>query len=100
MSEEIKLLNFHLQLESEITDRARSGNGNVAGDFREAVFTELVSDELEESGVLESPQIFHYEGGTGAGSMKVNGYSVPEEDSRLDLVVTIYKGPVDVPTTV
>jgi hypothetical protein len=100
MTEESKLIDFHRQLESEITDRARSGTGNVAGDFREIAFTELVADELEESGVLESPSTFHFEGGSGSGSMKVNGYSVPEEDSRLDLFVAIYKGPTDEPSTV
>ncbi len=99
MTEESKLIEFHRQLESEITDRARS-DGNVTGDFREVAFTELVADELEESGVLESPATFHFEGGSGAGSMKVNGYSVPEEDSCLDLFATIYKGPTDEPATV
>jgi AIPR protein/abortive infection phage resistance-like protein len=100
MSDEIKLLDFHLQLESEITDLARSGNGNLTGNFREAAFTELIAADLEESGVLESPEICDFEGGIGAGSMKVNGYSVPEEDSRLDLLVTIYKGPSDQPASV
>jgi hypothetical protein len=95
MSDESQLLDFHLQLESEITDLARSGAGNVTGNFREVAFTELIAADLEESGVLESPEICDFERGSGAASLKVNGYSVPEEDSRLDLLVTIYKGPSD-----
>src|SRR6266496_5068169 len=100
MAEEDELLEFHLQLESEITDRARAGNGNPTGNFRETVFTDLVAEELEEAGVLEAPEVCDYEDGSGSGSMKANGYGVPEEDSRLDLFVTLYKGPSDQPETI
>ena len=42
------------------------------------------------AGVLESPTTCHFEGGSGRLDFKVNGYGVPEEDSRLDLFITLF----------
>jgi hypothetical protein len=95
MPDETQLYQFHQQVESEITESARDEEGAGSGEFRENVLTEMLAEELSASGVLESPVACHYEGGKAAGSMKANGYGVPEEDSRLDLFVTIYSGPAD-----
>ncbi len=90
MADETLLGQFHQLIESEITESTRDGAGT--GEFRETVFTEMVTDELSASGVLESPVGCHYESGKAAAAIKVSGYSVPEEDSRLDLFVTLYYG--------
>ena len=90
---------FYRQIEGEITGLARPEVGPASANFRENAFTELVAGELEESGVLEDPQVYDFEGGTGSGSMKVNGYGFPEEDSRLDVFVTLYHGPDEQPGT-
>ena len=95
MPEETDLKNFFLELESDITDRASPDGDPSSARFRESAFTQIVSEELEASGVLESPGVCHCEGGHGAGSFKVNGYSIPEEDSRLDLFITHYAGSFD-----
>ena len=84
---------FHAEIESEITDRARMVGAQITGEFREMAFTEIITEELEAAGILEGPAVRHFEGGVGSGSMKVNGYAVPDEDSRLDLIITVYKGP-------
>lgn len=95
MPEESDLRETLLELESDITDRAKPDGDSSSGTFRETAFTEIVCDELALSGVLESPVVCHFEGGHGPGSFKVNGYSVPEEDTRLDLFITLYSGPSD-----
>lgn len=100
MPDESPLIKFHQQLESEITECARDEFGAGSGEFRENVLTDIFAEELSASGVLESPDVCHYDGGKAAGSMKVNGYAVPEEDSRLDLFVTLYRGPADQVTTI
>lgn len=94
---ENQLLTFHRLLEDEITDYAGSGDGGGAH-FREIALTEIISEDLAVSGVLESPQVCHYEAGKGSGSFKVDAYGVPEEDTRLDLILTIYEGPSDSPS--
>lgn len=98
MPEENPLLNFYLELEGDVTDRANPQSGDFA-DFREAAFTEILAADLEEAGVLESPVTCHYESGRAAASIKANGYAVPDEDSRLDLIITIYEPPGDAPST-
>jgi hypothetical protein len=93
MSDESKLISFYQELEGEISDHSLPSEGSGTAKLREYAFTSILADELEASGVLESPVVCHDEGGQGASSFKVNGYSVPEEDSRLDLFVTLYLGP-------
>lgn len=93
MSDELQ--KFYLEVESEITDRARMFGAQVTGEFREMAFTEIVAEELEVAGILEAPAVRHFEGGAGSASMKVNAYSVPDEDSRLDVIITVYKGPAE-----
>lgn len=100
MPEEDELNNFLRELESDITDYAKPDGDPSSASFRESAFTEIMSDDLADSGTLESPMVCHFEGGQGAGSFKVNGYSVPEEDSRLDLFVTHYVGPFDEAQTI
>lgn len=95
MSEETDLINFLRELESDITDHAKPDGDPSSASFRESALTEIISDDLAACGVLESPVVCHFEGGHGAGSFKVDGYSVPEEDSRLDLFITHYAGPSD-----
>jgi hypothetical protein len=93
MPDESKLLSFYQELEGEISDHSLPSEGAGTAKLREYAFTNILADELEASGVLESPVVCHDEGGQGASSFKVNGYGVPEEDSRLDLFTTLYFGP-------
>lgn len=95
MPEETDLLETLLELESDITDRAKPDGDPSSATFRETAFTEIVCDELALSGVLESPVVCPCEGGYGGGSFKANGYGVPEEDTRLDLFISLYIGPSD-----
>src|SRR5689334_2623591 len=98
MPEDNPLLNFYLELEGDVTDRANPQSGEFA-DFREAAFTEILAGDLENAGALESPVICHYEAGRAAASVKANGYAVPDEDSRLDLITTIYEPSGDKPAS-
>src|SRR2546423_595702 len=99
MSDQLDLLAFLNGIENDITADAQPNAGNPA-DFRELAFTRMLADELDAAGVLESPVVCHSEHGKGAAAFKVSGYGVPEEDSRLDLFLTIYNaGPhSDVPS--
>jgi len=99
MADQSELLAFLNEVESDITADVQPNAGNPA-DFRELAFTRILAEELDSSGFLESPVVCHYEYGKAAGAFKVSGYGVPDEDSRLDLFLTIYDaGPhTEVPT--
>lgn len=89
----MNLSEFQVQLQSDIIAGAR-GNGSESagadGDFKENAFTELVTEELSVAGILESPLVCHHEGGSGTLEFKVSGYGIPDEDTRLDLFITLY----------
>jgi len=92
------LVEFYRELEADVTSEANpvstSGlgvSGKLGASFREDAFVRIVSEDLEQAGVLESPSICHHEWGSGNTAFKVNGYGFPEEDSRLDLVVAEYR---------
>jgi len=92
MSDEPELLSFLNEIESDITAEIQPNAGNPA-EFRELAFTRLLADELDAAGVLEAPEVCHCEFGKAAAALKVSGYGVPDEDSRLDLFVTAYTAP-------
>lgn len=85
---------FHDQLQSDIAAHSQSEgsseNDGARGRFRENAFTDLICEELSSTGVLESPTVCYAEGGAGAFEYKVNGFGIPDEDSRLDLFITLY----------
>ena len=99
MIDQSELLSFLNEFEGDITTDIQPTGGDPA-EFREHGYTRRISEELEAAGVLESPVVCHYEQGKSAGVLKVSGYSVPDEDSRIDLFVTVYVSPphVGVPT--
>ena len=69
MSDQTELLTFLNEIESDITADVQPNAGNPA-DFRELAFTRMLADELEASGVLESPVICHCEHGKAAAAFK------------------------------
>jgi hypothetical protein len=99
MADQSELLTFLNEIESDITADVQPNAGDPA-EFRELGYTRRLADDLDEAGVLESPVVCHYEQGRAAAAFKVSGYSVPDEDSRLDLFLTLYIPPPhsEVPT--
>lgn len=90
MSDPDKQLTFLREVESDVVEESK-GLFGAPGEFREVAFTQILSEELEAAGVLESPVVCRFESGKSAAAVKCNGYSIPEEDSRLDLFVTLYE---------
>ncbi len=91
MPSQPKLLAFLNEIENDITADVQPNAGNPA-DFRELAFGRIVTEELDAAGFLESPVVCHFEHGKLAAALKVSGYGVPDEDSRLDLFLTMYHG--------
>ena len=96
---EESLNTFYQQLESDVTSESNPRAGSLAN-FREGAFTQIICDDLEQAGVLESPIVCHHEWGSGNAAIKASGYGIPDEDSRLDLVVTEYRYSPDIPPSI
>lgn len=89
MSEQEDLSAFAITLSAEIRDRAI---GDSAGaEFRENAFVEIVADHLAEIGMLDNPEICYYEGRVGNGVVRLNGYAVPDDGERFDLLVALFR---------
>lgn len=90
--------NFLLELQSDvIADSSEGGQPHLVknderpvSDFRECAFTRIIIDDLTLAGVLESPVECHYRTTVSGLIAKINAYGIPEEDSRLDLVISEY----------
>lgn len=95
-----ELAEFLAEVESDITAEASNTLQSGQARFREDVFTEQVAHELEEEGILESPEICFHESGRGPGLIKVNGYGLPDDENRLDLIISIYESSGDQVRTV
>jgi hypothetical protein len=95
MTENIELLNFIQRISSEVHDRASGGSesdGSV--DFKENVFVEYVLEHLEEMGIVENPEVCHFERRAPRGSLRVNGFAVNDDGDTLDLfAITGYLPP-------
>ncbi|MEA2601079.1 MAG: hypothetical protein QOF89_2071 [Acidobacteriota bacterium] len=88
MTEDKDLIAFAESLAGEVRDHSI---GDAEGaDFRETAFVGIVADHLEEIGMLDAPVICYHQGRWGNAFIRLNGYAVPEDQERLDLLVTIF----------
>lgn len=85
-----ELQNFYEELQADVITEANGSDGESESDFKVNAFTRIVIEDLASAGVLESPIECYYQATISGLSVKVNAYSIPEEDSRLDLVITEY----------
>ncbi len=95
------LVEFSQQLESDVLSEAKSkvsgdteGNVGEGEDYKENAFTRVVLQDLEDAGVLEAPHECHYRVPFKGQDAKVNAYDIPDDESRLILVVTDYRLPI------
>jgi hypothetical protein len=85
-------LEFYRELQSEVLDFAQGGGSDEASGFKENAFTDIVSQDLSAAGIVESPVVCYFEAGPSNRMLKINGYSLPDEDTQLDLIYTLYNG--------
>lgn len=86
------LLDFYEQLQADVIAEAHGSSADeyTESDFKENAFTKIVTDDLAAAGVLESPVVCHYQPVSGSAGMKINAYCIPDEDTRVDLVISDY----------
>lgn len=93
MVEERDLTAFAAALAEEVRDRALGDS--VGAEFTENAFVEIVSEHLAEIGMLDNPVVCFHQGRFGAGGVRLNGYAVPDDGERLDLLVALFEGGTD-----
>src|SRR3546814_6909162 len=73
----------------------RAFGESAAAKFTENVFVEIVAEHLAEIGMLDNPVVCFHQGRFGAGGVRLNGYAVPDDGERLDLIVALFEGRAD-----
>jgi AIPR protein len=99
----MELLEFLQQTQSEvrteIAERLGSAGGPPPGDQRvggypyaESVFAEIVMEHMSEIGMTFDPNVCHYAAKVGAANLRLSGFALSEDGTRLDLFVSLYGG--------
>ncbi len=88
----MELNDYYSELIHQILEEASDwdSDGSNPFSYKENAFTSIVLNKLTSGGVLESPTVCYHEFMKGNLLSKVNAYCLPDEDSRLDLVITDY----------
>lgn len=84
MAKTEELTKFYEDLSQEIINKAAI---DETEDFRENIFTQIYIDYLCEAAEIEDGNVCFHEGR----GVKVNGYSIAEDESNIVLFVSIYK---------
>lgn len=84
-----KLEEFIEEFKQDVVDRS---NSDDVFSTKEEAFTAIMAEELSAAGSLESPEICFFEHGASSSLKKANGYSVPEDDTQLDIFISLYHG--------
>lgn len=95
MSLSPELLGFAREFHAEIVSLARgelatAGNTQLA-EFKENAFTERVMEIISEVGAINDGHTCYFRKEVGNRQLKVNGYSVSEDEEQLDIVTSIYR---------
>lgn len=88
-----ELQRFHDELMADVVaEAAGAGDSTRKGTaFKENAFTRILLGDLEAAGVLESPVACFFANTAGRLPFKVNAYSLPDEDRRLDIVIADFR---------
>ena len=89
---------FYEIVRNEVLDESSllDADDNLSHSFKENIFTDIVLEDYASSGIFESPATCYHEFLKGNLIGKINGYSIPEEDTSIDLVITDYEETDDV----
>ncbi|KRA41482.1 AIPR family protein [Pseudoxanthomonas sp. Root630] len=88
----MELIEFLVQTRAEVSDEIaeRMTISGTPYPYPELVFSEIVMRHMEDVGMTYEPQVCYYDTKVGNANIKLSGYSVSEDDDRLDLFVSIY----------
>lgn len=80
---------FRALVQSTIAERVQANEGSFPSE--ELVFAELVMEHVANAGICEPATICHWSG-TVQGKIRITGYALSSDETRLDLFVTHYLG--------
>lgn len=90
----MNLSEFHAEFRNHVLGvmAERAGNPDEAFPHEELVFAELAMDDVSAAGISEAPEVCHWEGTIRNAKLRISGYSISMDDTRIDLFLTYYLG--------
>ena len=89
---------FLAQLHARVSDRSTEVTGDPGEEvpgaaFREAAFTQVVLEMLEDLGQVSGAEDCFFEKLVGRQKVRVNGWNFEEDDAQHDVITTILREP-------
>lgn len=81
---------FRSLVQTAISERVQANEGPFPSE--ELVFAELVMEHVANAGICEPATICHWNGKVGQSRLRITGYALSSDETRLDLFVTHYFG--------
>lgn len=81
---------FRALVQTAIAERVQANEGPFPSE--ELVFAELVMEHVANAGICEPATICHWSGKVGNSRLRITGYALSSDETRLDLFVTHYFG--------
>ncbi|OCX63162.1 AIPR protein [Thioclava sp. SK-1] len=90
----MNLSEFHAEFRNHVQGvmAERACNPDEAFPQEELIFAELAMDDVSAAGISEAPEVCHWEGTIRNAKLRISGYSISGDDTRIDLFLTHYLG--------
>jgi hypothetical protein len=90
----MNLPDFHSEFRNHLQGvmAERASNPDEAFPHEELIFAELAMDDVSAAGISEAPEVCHWEGTIRQAKLRISGYSISADDTRIDLFLTHYLG--------
>jgi hypothetical protein len=88
------LSEFHAEFRNHVRGvmSERASNPDEAYPHEELVFAELAMDDVSAAGISEAPEVCHWESTIRNAKLRISGYSISADDTRIDLFLTHFLG--------
>lgn len=85
---------FHERIRGMVAEELASRYSLPDQEFpsEELLFAELVMQQLQNAGLCDSFQVCYWTGKVGPSKLKITGFALSSDETRLDLLVTLYDG--------
>lgn len=90
----MNLSEFHAEFRNHVQGvmAERANNPDEAFPQEELIFAELAMDDVSAAGISEAPEVCHWAATVKAAKLRISGYSISGDDTRIDLFLTHYFG--------
>lgn len=90
----MNLHEFHAEFRNHVQSvmAERASNPDETYPQEELVFAELAMDDVSTAGISEAPEVCHWEGTIRNAKLRISGFSISADDTRIDLFLTHYIG--------